>query len=457
MIKTTLKILFPIALLIGSFFFIRWMISNKPQPKTRPSWTVSPVVEVAELEAVSHTLSVRSEGNVRPRIETTLVTQIGGRIVELSDKLVDGAHFAEGDVLIRIEATDYEIAVQAAEATASQRARQLEEQQLLAKRAKIDIRIIAADVTQAQLALTQEQARAGQALRDWDRMGREGQPGDLVLRKPQLAAARAAVDAAQARQEQKTLDLELADARIATARAALAAAEAEFAKRRLDLTRTTVVAPYNGRVLEQLVDHGRYLGPGSALAQVYPTDAIEVRLSCSARDLAAMDLPAKPAVTLTSPGDGLRWQARIERSEGRMDTHTRQLVLIARVRSVREERPLQIGEYVEATIRGRTIHDVYVIPREAVRPGNEILLIDSENRLRRETINLCWSDAEAVITDSALPAGHRLVLTALSIASDGTTVQVKGEEPLRNKAKRRGKRKPGSRASSPHGGGHGRP
>ena len=75
-------------------------------------------------------------------------------------------------------------------------------------------------------AEAQEQARAEQALTDWQRLGQAGDPpSDLVLRKPQLQAARA---------------------RVASARSALA-------KARLDLERTTIVAPFSGRVLRQVV------------------------------------------------------------------------------------------------------------------------------------------------------------------------------------------------------------
>lgn len=432
MIRLVLKIVLPVALLVGAGYGVFWMLTNRPTAKGRPAWTVKPVVEVQELTPTVRVLSVRSQGNVRPRLETTVVTQTSGRIVTLSENLRDGASFSEGEVLAQLEQDEYELAVASARAVIKQRQQQVAEQVLIAQRAESDIAGAKADVAHAELTVAQEVARAEQAQRDWDRMGRDGAPSDLVIRKPQLTAARATLEAAKARVAQRLLDLELAQARITTSKATVAVAEADLARRTLDLARTTIRAPYAGRVLEQLADMGRYMSPGAALARIYPTDAAEIRLPCSERELATLELatlPNGPAVTLRAK-DGRQWQATVDRLEGTFDPRTRQLGLIARIETpFAADNPLHVGQYLEATVAGRTVEAVYEIPREAIRPGNQLILVDAEKRLRRATIEPLWADQQHVLTQTEIPAGHRLVLTALSVATEGSVVVVKGEEP----------------------------
>ena len=102
------------------------------------------------------------------------------------------------------------------------------------------------DALQAE---AQELARSEQALIDWQRLSApDEKPSALALREPQLQAAKA---------------------RVLSARSTLTKAQ-------LDLERTKIVAPFAGRVLQQLVDLGQVVSNGAQLAEIYATDLVEV-------------------------------------------------------------------------------------------------------------------------------------------------------------------------------------
>ena len=79
------------------------------------------LVDVLRLETLSTQLSVRSQGTVLPRTQTTLGAEVAGTIVEISPKFIPGGVFRAGEVLLRIDATDYRVAVRQADALVKQR------------------------------------------------------------------------------------------------------------------------------------------------------------------------------------------------------------------------------------------------------------------------------------------------------------------------------------------------
>ena len=46
--------------------------------------------------------------------------------------------------------------------------------------------------------------------------------------------------------------------------------------------------------------------------------------------------------------------------------------------------PLSIGLFVSAEIEGLAANNIVVLPREALRNNNQVLVVDKENRLRLE-------------------------------------------------------------------------
>jgi len=79
------------------------------------------LVDVLLLETLSAQLTVRSQGTVLPRTQTLLGAEVGGTIVAISPKFIPGGVFRAGEVLLRIDSTDYEVAVRQAEALVKQR------------------------------------------------------------------------------------------------------------------------------------------------------------------------------------------------------------------------------------------------------------------------------------------------------------------------------------------------
>lgn len=387
MLRTALRILLPLAVLALAVGAAMVAIATRPGTDRRPPPQPLTTVEAFRVHRQSMPVFVRSQGTVQPRTETTLMPEVTGRIVAVAPAFRDGGFFEQGEELVTLDPRDHEIAVTVAKAR----------------------------LAEARVALEEERARAEQARRDWERLGQGGEPGALVLREPQLRNAEAAV---------------------ASARAQLAQAE-------LDLARTHITAPYAGRILEKHVDVGQYVSPGTALAELYAVDYVEIPLPLSNEQLAFVEVPETfrgdepgerppgPPVTLSARVGAERhtWQGRIVRARGAIDVQTRQLFVVAQVDNPYGRRgagnpPLKVGQFVEARIEGRTLKDVFVIPRATLREGNFVLIADADDRLQRVAVEIAWSDPDRVAVRGGLTEGQRLVLTPVTYAVNGAPVAV---------------------------------
>ena len=359
------------------------LIRTAPKAERRLPMPVIPTVEIIVAEQSDYPVTIRSQGTVVPRTESTLIPEVSGQVVAASTNFRTGRFFAVGEVLLEIDPRNYENSVVVARA-----------------------------------ALDEERARVDQALRDWEVLKLSETPNDLALRKPQLKSAQAAVAAAEARLEQANINLE----------------------------RTKIRAPYAGLVLEKQVDVGQFVSPGNVLAKIYAIDFVEIRLPLSNNQLAFLDLaesyrndatssaphsyPTVELIAQVGPQDH-RWQGRIVRSEGAVDTRSQQIFVIAQVDDPygrHHGTPLKVGQFVEAHIEGRVLREVFVLPRRVLRRNNEIMVIDADNKVERKQVDVVWSDNNEIIVSQGLDDGDRVSLTPLPFAISGTRVQIASDK-----------------------------
>jgi RND family efflux transporter MFP subunit len=383
-----IKTLLPLLLLTAGIGGAWWLIATAPKGERKAPELIIPLVEVMELQLQNYSVTLKSQGTVSPRTQSTLVAEVSGKITEVTDKLREGGFFEPDDLLVTIDPRDYENAVTIAQA----------------------------ELTQQKVSFNQELARSHQADEDWKRLGNGSKASDLVLRKPQLSSSRAAVSAAKARLKRAQIDLE----------------------------RTRIKAPYAGRVLEKKVDIGQYLRSGEVLASIYAIDYVEIKLPLTAAQLEQLRLPehyrgeqpnekANPSVTLISHSGSKEhhWQGQIVRSSATIDTSSRQQFVVAQVdnpyaHDENNRPPLKIGSFVEAKISGKTFTDVFVIPRAALHEGRDILLA-VDGKLKRQPVNILWSQGNEVVVRGLQP-GSQLIITPPAYAVDDSPISIKKPE-----------------------------
>jgi RND family efflux transporter MFP subunit len=386
LIRRLLKVVLPVAVLAVASSWAWKIFNDQPVVETRPPEISVPVIRAVPVKLRTLRLKVMSQGTVAPRTQTTLFPEIAGRVLQVSPSLADGGFFEAGVELLRIDPTDYQLQVVQANA----------------------------QIAQAQLSLETEEAQAGVARKEWESHG-QGEAPPLLRRVPQIARAKAA---------------------LASAQAALAQAER-------NLEKTRIAAPFAGRVLRKNVDIGQYVTPGTPVATIYSVDYAEIRLPLPDEELAYVDLPLsyrgggsgkrQPIVILRAEFGRRQhsWTGRIVRTDGTIDPQTRMIHAIAQVadpygRGPDPGRPpLAMGMFVEAEIQGHRLENVVTLPRAALRGENQVLVVDSESRLRFRRVNVARLERELVIIDSGLEEGELVSLATLATVVDGMKVQVR--------------------------------
>lgn len=387
MIRKLLVVLGTLGAIAGAFVFfaiiIGTLFATRPQPERGEPQSFAPTVFVDEVSYKPTQLTVFAQGEVKPKQEITLTSQVGGKITDVSPEFADGGVIEKNQILVQIEDADYRLAVTRARA----------------------------QVAQSKTALEIEQAEAELARQDYEELsGLSGDeaPSDLTLRRPQLARAEADYNAAIAN---------LRDAELA-------------------LARTSIRAPFNGRVRSIAANIGQVVSPGQQLGRIFSTDVAEIRLPLTDDDLARLDLSLAfndpengPNVTLSTvaAGSERNWEGRIVRVDAAIDASTRQVAAIVQVNDpygtgADNGFPLAVGLFVDARIEGPYLDRAITLPRVAIVGGNSVFVIDSDNMVHLRPVTVIAYTREGAIITAGLEEGETVAVSRVTVP-DGSEIR----------------------------------
>ena len=371
------KLLLPMLVILAAIFGAVTLMATGPELKPTAVEPIAVAVRVRTVVPQSVQLTVHSQGTVVPNIESELIPEVSGRVVWMSPSLVNGGYFESGAVLLRMDDGDYLNLLQRARANLKRAEAEFEHARFEYRRLK--------QLEDRQLA-------------------------SLSQIENQLRAYR-------------VQEASLQDAR------------ANFAQANRDLARTEIKAPFAGLVREKSVDIGQFVSRGASIATIYAGDQAEIRLPIADRQLAFLNLPLghrgelplelQPNVTLVANYAGLKltWYGKIVRLEAQIDIASRMVHVIARVSNDAQEVPLSVGLFVNAEIEGLLVEDIVVMPRNALRDGNRVLIVDDDNRLHYRDIDKLRLYRDDVLIQGGLEAGDRVCISPLQTAIDGMRVE----------------------------------
>lgn len=353
---------------VGALVVAGGLSQMKPEPEKKDDENLDLLVEILPLEVSSESFRIGSQGTVRPRTQTILSAEISGSVVSISPKFVAGGVFTAGEVLMRIDPTNYTVAVDKTEALVRQRKIEYDG----AKKLRSQGYRAESEFASAAAALASAQAELVSAERNLERtyirlpyegmvLSKDADIGQFVNPGTQLGVT-FATDTAEVRLPLTDLDLafvELPDA-------------------------------------AELTETGSVDGPSVRLSAVQKGKLVE-------------------------------WDAQIVRSEGVVDERSRVTYAVARVadpyRLHGDGVPLPIGTFVAAEISGSTVLDVIRIPRTALRGADQVLLVDDENKIEIRTVDVLRSDDQYVYVSGGVAAGERITVTAIEAPTNGMSVR----------------------------------
>ncbi len=393
-------ILIAIAIVAGSVGLAAFLVALAPEPERREPPPQIPFAQTGRIVLGDGAIPVYGAGTVRPSAEIDIIPQISGKVVWINPGFQSGGRIEAGQTIFRIEEEDYLYRVREAEADLE--AKRVE---LLEAREK------------AEIARTEYEQFSGR-LPKGKAVARRANP--LALREPQLKAAKAALDREKAR---------VADAKLA-------------------LSRTRILAPFDGYVRDESMDLGQVVTAGQAVGRIFATDAVEVVVPLS--DASAALIPGLwelragdaerqvPARVTARYGDGnYTWEGYVDRAEVSLDKQTRTIDVIVRVpnpfsREVPPEGaggtpPLLIGKFVEVAIEGIASEAYYRVPRAALRPGNEVWVVRGDGAIHIASVRVLQRANDEAYVVGVFENEQLVVTGGLQYATEGMMVQFEAD------------------------------
>jgi RND family efflux transporter MFP subunit len=352
--------------------------------------------QVKVLQAVEQRVArtVVVTGTLAAEDQVVVGTKVPGRLADISIDM--GTRVRRGQVVARLDAGDYRLRVEQAEAALQQ------------ARARLGLTVTGTDerVDPEQTSIV----RQARALLEEAQLTRD-RSAKLM---EQNLIARAQLDTAEA-------NLKVAEGRYHDALEEVRNRQALLAQRRseLDLARqqladTAMISPIDGAVAMKQASVGEYLAAGAPVATVVQIHPLRLRVNVPERD--AADVRIGQAVRLTVEGDATVYQGRVVRLSPIVQEQNRTLSVEAEVPN--ERAVLKPGAFARADIVTQASDPVIRVPATAlvIFAGIEKVLVVRQGKIVEIRVQTGRRANESVEIVSGLRPGEQVVLQPGNLA-----------------------------------------
>jgi len=435
-----ISVLLVLAVLAAAAAVVVLMLRFRVSPPERKPIRVVPRVVAPPIRAQrDYVVRIVGYGSVRPAVEVEITPQVSGRVIWKSHDYLTGKFVTAGQVLYRIERTDYQQAQQAAEAeiaALTARLKYLERQEAnlrASERIERERLALAERTHQRALALLKRGAgpeNEGDSARE-----------QVLTRRQQLQNILSSLAVIGPQREQL-----LAEKR---------RAEVDRARALTALQRTEVRSPVTGRVWSCEVEVGDYVTAGRACGRIYGTEVMEIPLSMPASDLQWLDQAALDAccrgggsvagrrripaeVRWREPGTDrlFTWSGWVDRLEAGLEAQTRTARLVVRVANPLRGpatapsagavgvMPLDINMFCEVVVEGRRLPQAFVLPRQAVTPEQTVFVVE-DGKLAQVPVKVARfaNDQALILPGGGIREGQRVVVEPVARPVVGMSVR----------------------------------
>lgn len=356
------------------------LIATAPKAERRAPERTARLVTAEPVQADSRAVSLLGYGIVQAQQQLNLQAQVAGTVRELGPKFVPGARFKKGEVLVRLDDTDYRIELQTAQAA----------------------------LAQARSNLTTEEGNQVVAQADFELLGLDTDEREraLILRKPQLEAAKAAVQSAQASVDRAKVNLE----------------------------RTVLRAPFDGVVVSRQASVGAQVNASSMLGELASGQAFWVSVAVPQADLRWINFPSQGqagspvCVSDASSDEKACHKGRVLSLQSSVQEGGRQAQVLVEVSSQAngDTPPLLLSQYVRVRFEGKTLPDVFELRPAHVHGSTVWVLKDGALDIR--PVNVVFRSAEYVLIDQGLQAGDVVVTSNIGSPVQGMALRTQTQQ-----------------------------
>ncbi len=386
------------------------------EPRSRPQRETVQIVNAVTVQVGQVIPELRVFGEVRATRTLDIRPSAGGRVVEVSPNFRDGGSVQAGEVLLRVDPTDAQSALDRVGADVQDAQAELRD----AQRALL--------LANDELDAAAEQAR----LRD----AALARQVDLQLRgvgtTASVEAAELAVSAANQAILSRRQSIANAEARIDQATTGQTRMQINLAEAKRTLADVNIVAGFDGTLADVTLVEGGRVSANELLARLIDPTDLEVAFRVSTAQYARLLdadgrlILADVQVALDVQGVDLTTKATISRESASVAEGQSGRLIFATLDAPRGFRP---GDFATLTVIEPPLDRVALLPSTAVAAGNTVLVIGEGDRLEEIDVQVLRRQGDNVIIRARGLNGSEVVAQRSPILGAGIKVK-----PLRRSA-----------------------
>jgi membrane fusion protein (multidrug efflux system) len=212
-----------------------------------------------------------------------------------------------------------------------------------------------------------------------------------------------------------------------TIRNQLAAAEAAEGLARLNLSYAAVSAPFNGRIVERLVDQGQNVSAGTPLFRISDFDPLLAVVHVPSKEF--KKLKQDQPVDLVLDSNGERFKGHIKLISPVIDPNSGTIkVTIEIPKYPAGTRP---GDFAEVSIVTERRSDRMLVPKIAVFPdqGEQIVYVAADSTAERRMVEVGFEDADNAEILSGVNDGEYIVVKGQRSLKHGAPIKILEDNP----------------------------
>jgi len=422
-IKTILSAMICFLIIAGGLAGMSQMAkANKgPEPqkqRTKKQVSVATIPVVKEDVAVC----VTGYGQVNPVEINVISPQVSGKIIEKTS-LKQGETIQKGELLYKIDATDYETTRQKALIQVKLQENQIEQLN------------VSYDRDKERLLVEKQNTRLAQSnfLR-LETLYKENRVGTLSSVEEAEQSYNSLLDT----EKSLTKSIDLYPLQIAEAQTSLADAKSDLKKAQLDVKRCTITAPFTGRIKDISIETGAYITTGTQAVTLADDSVLEIQVPLSDKD-AFETLGLKTVHQNTTLNKDL--ECRVETITGNVsaslaaavhrvvkyDSATRTLTLAVRILQDLPSQdtpsiPIMDGMFCKIAFKGDPIKNAVKIPSDTLNSDNTVFLVRN-NKLKTLDVTKVMEENGQVYISGLFQPEDLIITTKLTNPIENTQVE----------------------------------
>ncbi|MFP4487425.1 MAG: efflux RND transporter periplasmic adaptor subunit [Campylobacterales bacterium] len=363
-------VVLPIIIIIGGFFVAKMLVQTAPKAKEKSKSRLEAVtfVDTATFEKQDHNIVIKTTGRVEPSTKSSINAEVSAKVVYVSPKLKPGEKIKKGELLLKLDDSNYKAILDQKEAALKSAEANLELELGKVKVAKKELELLNTVIPDAN--------------------------STLALREPQLRSVKAA----------------------------LRSAKADLEKAKLDIQRCSIKAPFSGVVESKDVSLGAYVGTNTKLLSLVAVDKFWIEADVFEEELQYIDFGETKA--LISPlwlkgskeGVVLNYLPTLEPStqKGR--------VLIELPSPLSGDNPIFAGSYVDISIIAKKIENITKLPWDLVR-SNQSVWVARDGKLVKKPLKSIYKGESYIYVENIEP-DEQIITTNLNSPAEGIKIKV---------------------------------